>query len=272
MVRLAAFDMDGTLLMPSHQLGEQTLQSLRALQAHPVQLTFATGRHYLEMQPLMRHHQLPAFLISGNGTRIHDPQGELLYSNDLPAAVARRVLQRDWQTPASVHVFNDDGWFTAQPLPEILDAHQLSGFSYQLADLRSFAPDRVTKICFIADHQSLNLLQIELQAMLGETAHICFSASDCLEVLPLQCNKGAALAWLTDRLRLEMSDCMAFGDAMNDLEMLGRVGHGFIMQNAMSQLKLQLPHLPVIGNCATQGVSHYLNHWLTTPHLDYFPE
>ena len=69
-----------------------------------------------------------------------------------------------------------------------------------------------------------------------------------------------------------MATCMAFGDAMNDLEILNQVGYGFIMQNAMAQLKAQLPHLPVIGNCATQGVSHYLNHWLNTPHLDYSPE
>lgn len=31
MVRLAAFDMDGTLLLPDHQLGQQTLDSLQAL-------------------------------------------------------------------------------------------------------------------------------------------------------------------------------------------------------------------------------------------------
>ena len=65
---------------------------------------------------------------------------------------------------------------------------------------------------------------------------------------------------------------MAFGDAMNDREMLETVGRGFIMGNAMSQLKALLPHLPVIGHCETQGVSHYLNHWLSTPNLAYSPE
>ena len=272
MVRLAAFDMDGTLLMPDHQLGQQTLRSLRALQAHPVQLTFATGRHFMEMQPLMRNYDLPAFLISGNGTRIHDPFGELLYASDLPPAVARLVIHSHWDTRASLHVFNDSGWFTHDELPEILQAHQLSDFRYQVIDLRTLPEHQVTKVCFIADYQELCALKIQLREALGNSAHLCFSAQDCLEVLPLDCNKGAALAHLTARLGVSMAECMAFGDAMNDLEMLGRVGHGFVMRNAMHELKSQLPHLPVIGDCATQGVSHYLNHWLTTPHLVYSPE
>ena len=272
MVRLAAFDMDGTLLLPSHQLGEETLLSLRALQAHPVQLTFATGRHYLEMQPLMQKHKLPAYLISGNGTRIHDAAGELLFGADLPPAVARQVIHSHWQTRASLHVFNDDGWFTHVDEPEILDAHQLSGFSYQITDPRMLAEHQITKICFIGEHQDLCQLLIQLRETLGDSAHLCFSSVTCLEVLPVGCNKGSALAQLATHLDIEMATCMAFGDAMNDLEMLDQVGHGFVMRNAMPQLKAQLAHLPVIGDCATQGVSHYLNHWLKTPHLDYSPE
>ncbi|HKN02545.1 MAG TPA: HAD hydrolase family protein, partial [Buttiauxella sp.] len=31
MARLAAFDMDGTLLMPNHHLGEETLRTLNRL-------------------------------------------------------------------------------------------------------------------------------------------------------------------------------------------------------------------------------------------------
>ncbi len=54
------------------------------------------------------------------------------------------------------------------------------------------------------------------------------------------CNKGAALTVLTQHLGLSLRDCMAFGDAMNDREMLGSVGSGFIMGNAMPQLRAEL--------------------------------
>ncbi|STJ82136.1 putative hydrolase [Escherichia coli] len=48
MARLAAFDMDGTLLMPDHHLGEKTLSTLARLRERDITLTFATGRHALE--------------------------------------------------------------------------------------------------------------------------------------------------------------------------------------------------------------------------------
>ena len=41
MARMAAFDMDGTLLMPDHRLGEKTLSTLKRLRDRDITLTFA---------------------------------------------------------------------------------------------------------------------------------------------------------------------------------------------------------------------------------------
>lgn len=78
MAKLAAFDMDGTLLMPDHRLGEQTLTALKRLRERNITLTFATGRHVLEMHHVIGEFSLDAFLITGNGTRIHSLEGEEL--------------------------------------------------------------------------------------------------------------------------------------------------------------------------------------------------
>lgn len=79
MAKLAAFDMDGTLLMPDHRLGEKTLSALKRLRERDITLTFATGRHVLEMHHVIGEFSLDAFLITGNGTRIHSLEGEELY-------------------------------------------------------------------------------------------------------------------------------------------------------------------------------------------------
>ena len=84
MYRLAAFDMDGTLLLPDHTLGDKTLSTLRQLAEKPVTLTFATGRHYLEMKDILANIGLDGYLITGNGTRIHDLSGHRLHASDLP--------------------------------------------------------------------------------------------------------------------------------------------------------------------------------------------
>jgi len=182
------------------------------------------------------------------------------------------VLHSKWDTQASMHVFNDGGWFTGQARPELLQAHVFSGFHYQLCDPKRMSAQHVTKICFCGDHDDLRRLRIQLNETLGDRAFLCFSAMDCLEVLPVGCNKGAALAVLSQHLGFTLQECMAFGDAMNDREMLGSVGRGFIMGNAMPQLKAELPHLQVIGDCRHQAVSHFLTHWLDNPDLPYSPE
>ena len=110
--------------------------------------------------------------------------------------------------------------------PELLQAHVFSGFHYQLCDLKRMSAQHVTKICFCGDHDDLRRLRIQLNETLGDRAFLCFSAMDCLEVLPVGCNKGAALAVLSQHLGFTLQECMAFGDAMNDREMLGSVGRG----------------------------------------------
>ena len=272
MVKLAAFDMDGTLLMPDHRLGEETLRALRRLAEHDIILAFATGRHALDMRHLLEGLDLNGFLISGNGTRVYSRSAEVLHQRDLDPEVAEYLLHSRWDTRASMHVFNDDGWYTDSADPELLNAHLLSGFRYQLRPMKQIPAHEVTKISFCASHEELVQLLIQLNPVLKGRAHICFSATDCLEVLPLGCNKGAALKTLGAHLGLTLDECMAFGDAMNDSEMLGTVGKGVIMGNAMPQLRAALPHLPVIGHCRDQAVAHFLTHWLETPDLPYSPE
>lgn len=67
MARLAAFDMDGTLLMPDHHLGRETIATLARLRERDITLTFATGRHVLEMRHILGTLSLDAYLITVTG-------------------------------------------------------------------------------------------------------------------------------------------------------------------------------------------------------------
>jgi HMP-PP phosphatase len=271
-VRLAAFDMDGTLLMPNHQLGENTLSSLRQLAERGVTLTFATGRHYLEMKQILANLDIPGYLITGNGTRVHGLEGTLLHASNLSEEVFSELVGRDWKTSASLHVFRDEGWVTEFDNPDLLLAHQFSGFAYQLKKLAQVPKSGNSKVCFCASHETLLALLPRLEQHFSDRLDVCFSAHDCLDVMPKGSNKGSALALLTSDLGISLEDCMAFGDAMNDREMLQSVGRGLVMGNALPLLKQHVAHLPVIGHCKDQAVSHFLQHWLNSPNLSYSPE
>ncbi|MCL0244218.1 HAD-IIB family hydrolase, partial [Escherichia coli] len=85
-----------------------------------------------------------------------------------------------------------------------------------------------------------------------------FSTLTCLEVMAGGVSKGHALEAVAKMLGYTLSDCIAFGDGMNDAEMLSMAGKGCIMANAHQRLKDLHPELEVIGSNADDAVPHYL--------------
>lgn len=55
-----------------------------------------------------------------------------------------------------------------------------------------------------------------------------------------------------------MQDCIAFGDGMNDYEMLTMAGKGCIMKNSHQLLRDNLPDMEIIGSNEEEAVSYYL--------------
>lgn len=84
------------------------------------------------------------------------------------------------------------------------------------------------------------------------------SAAYCLDIVPENVSKASALQFVVDKLGITMNDCIAFGDGLNDVQMLSSVGKGCIMQNANPRLKSILPNLEVIGNNNDDGVAKKL--------------
>jgi hypothetical protein len=71
-------------------------------------------------------------------------------------------------------------------------------------------------------------------------------------------SKGRALKFVLERLDVDASRCVAFGDNMNDIDLLETAGHPFMMNNANPDLITRLPHVPRIGNNFEAGVAHHL--------------
>ena len=53
-------------------------------------------------------------------------------------------------------------------------------------------------------------------------------------------------------------DSNAFGDGLNDADMLTTAGKGLIMANADERLKQRLPEMEIIGSDAKEAVATYL--------------
>ncbi len=83
MYQLIATDLDGTLLNGEHQISEYTLQTITRLYQQNVKFLIATGRHYIDVRPIADQFDFPMYLITSNGARVHNKQGEVLFRADL---------------------------------------------------------------------------------------------------------------------------------------------------------------------------------------------
>lgn len=264
MYPIVASDLDGTLLNPEHKLSAYTKKVLQALRERDINFVFATGRHHVDVAQMRANMEIDAFMITSNGARVHDSQGNLVLSRSVAPAIAYQIAQVAMDdVNIYTHIYRGDDWLVNKE-----DAYSLSffddkHFSYRLFDPIDFATDDIAKIYFTVtddkQHSLLVDLKSRLQATYGDKISIAFSTLNCLEVMADNVSKGTALQYVSEKLGFTLVDCVAFGDGMNDYEMLSMAGQGYIMQDAISDLKARLPDMPMIGSNRDDAVPHFLS-------------
>src|SRR6478609_4077188 len=85
------FDMDGTLLNEKHELSELTIRTLINLRNKGANLIIATGRHINDIWCYIEQLGGGIAAITCNGANIHDANGHLIASQDLPLT-ANQIL------------------------------------------------------------------------------------------------------------------------------------------------------------------------------------
>jgi len=260
MYHIVASDMDGTLLNTDHKLSRYTKEILQLLTSQHIHFVFATGRHHIDISQIRDSLGIRAFMITSNGARVHDADNNLVFSHNLDGDIAYdlyRMIPAD--ATIQTHVYKDDNWFTDYPCTDADEFFQESVFNYQLFTPDELNTDGVCKVFFTCeDHNRLVEIEEAINARWGDRVNASFSTTSCLEIMAGGVSKGHALDAVSHKLGYSLKDCIAFGDGMNDVEMLNMAAKGCIMGNAHQRLKDTLPNLEVIGSNSQDAVAHYL--------------
>ncbi len=260
MYHVVASDLDGTLLSPAHLLSPYAKETLKLLTAEGVNFVFATGRHHIDVAQIRDNLEIKAYMITSNGARVHDTDGNLVFTHDLDRDIAADlfgVMHADKEIVTNV--YRGDEWFMNRHRPEEMKYFKEAVFNYSLFEPGLLETDGVSKVFFTCDdHDKLLPLEQAINARWGDRVNVSFSTLTCLEVMAGGVSKGHALEAVAKAMGYSLKDCISFGDGMNDAEMLSMAGKGCIMGNAHQRLKDLLPELEVIGTNADNAVPHYL--------------
>ncbi len=261
--RIVASDLDGTLLAPNHQLSDFTKQTLKQLHQQGYTFIFATGRHHVDVAGIRELAGIPAYMITSNGARVHDQNDNLMYSKNVPEQLVQPVIDVIHQQNPDIfiHMYRNENWLINREDQVLRAFHNESGFSYKLFEPNAAPVAGIAKVFFThpdKDHECLARFEQQLNQQFGEQLNVSFSTPWCLEVMAADVSKGEALNAVAKSLGLELENCIAFGDGMNDKEMLEMAGKGLIMGTAHDRLIQALPENEVIGSHADDAVAHYL--------------
>jgi len=219
----------------------------------------ATGRHVIDVRGIRQTLGFDCDLITANGALVLAADDRLLFHRTLTPEIADDLLvvTRGRQT-YDANVYMQNGWYVEREMPEWLEFHKESGFVYTLADFSKLDRSDIHKICFTGNHEALIDLEHELLERYPRETSIVFSTPECLEVMAENVNKGTAAREILAVDGLGIDDAIAFGDGMNDFELLSMAAKGFLMENATARLKEALPDNPVAPNCDDDGVARCL--------------
>ena len=264
-IRLIAFDMDGTVLYNGAEITLRLQRILKKALEQGIYVVPCTGRGRLQLPATLAALDLP-YTITSNGGRLRDERAdETIYTNLV-----------DWETAAGichditelehfmcVHV---DGHVHFQGAEEEYIRVKFSIPEYIPVDLTD-STERLLREThggaekiFVRPATEEIRQQIRQRIMDKYDVYCSSSSAHNLEFGKPDCSKAAALQWLCERLGVDPSEVVAFGDGENDKEMLQFAGVGVAMGNAHPACQQAAD--VVIGTCAEDGVAEFLESFL----------
>ena len=243
------FDLDGTLLDGHSQLSPRTKVALDDLHRAGVQVIVCSGRPFSTIPKDILAHPAVRFVATGNGVRIFDKAlGKDVYCCALAQQTLEDILELVQYYPVGYEFFIQGKAFAnraylADPAlygADLMSNRYLTTTRAPFDDVRSFITAHRNTI----DSMGLSLADMVLKKQLWqrleheiEGIYVTSSVPRLLEVADARAGKGPAVAAILERLDLDATGLVAFGDADNDLGMIELAGMGVCMENGEAHLK-----------------------------------
>jgi len=222
--RLAAIDLDGTLLRSDGTISPRTRDAVRG---SGLQIVVVTARGPATIHEIVAALGIPGTAICSNGALVVD-----LATDEV---VRQRLLETDVVIEL-VHALRER-------LPGITFAVEHRDFAHEpgfsawgwtppagtrVADVVELLADPATKLILRhADHETVEIQELARE-LVGDGATVVASGREAVEVTAAGVNKATAVA----ELGFPPEEVIAFGDFPNDIPLLAWAGRGVAMGNA----------------------------------------
>jgi Cof subfamily protein (haloacid dehalogenase superfamily) len=258
MIKLVAFDLDGTVVDHENKPTPSTLKTIRKLIDAGIHVASISGRSISKSQsPFVEHTDFAETLSVGsyNGAvaldRVRDGGRHALHEQRMPAATFREIVDDLDQTGINYiycHLRLGGRGVEVEDYVTLRRDKTIDDMTVQTGTQFVIEPDLTAKIAsedfgappkilICPGEASREKVYEDLKAKYDSRLYIERTDVDRVEAMHPDVNKGKALAAICGACGVEVSEAMAIGDGSNDLPMLESAGVGVLLGNADDRTK-----------------------------------
>ncbi|WP_075981775.1 Cof-type HAD-IIB family hydrolase [Bacillus massilinigeriensis] len=232
-------DIDGTIIKPDHTIEDSTKKAIFSAQDKGIEVFLATGRPLHEIMDIAEMLQIQS-LIGYNGAFAVYKKKELFKEPMKESSVEKFINIADENNHELVLYTRNKNYFTNLHTPKVINFID----TFLLKENELFTPKVMGDVlgitlmtndereaAYYTEEEGFHLTQVNVAGM-----HKCF------DIIQENVNKGVGVNRVLDHLGIPKEHAIAFGDGMNDKEMLSYVGEGFAMGNSNPDLFAYAKH------------------------------
>ena len=239
MIRMVSCDLDGTLFDAPVHVAPGTFEGIRMLDGLGVRVAICTGRRAVEALDMFEPVVGLLDIVAACGAEIVC-RGEWVRR----MSYEPEALERLRSTVAAM-----EGVHLVIHGPEI--AHVISDTPEKFAQMsnprhliRPYAPEPLPAdfspnngFIFVDDEERVPQVVELLERKLGDAFAFAWTGGTGVDFVPYSWSKTEALAALLHIRGVDPADVVAYGDSMNDYDVLASVGHPVVVGNALPDVR-----------------------------------
>lgn len=257
-------DIDGTLLNADREVSPALQREVAKLTASGCPFILISSR----MPAAMTHLQtdlgvsgLPLIAYNGGLVLV---EGKPIHSEEIPMMIIRAVLEFQRGTSLSVQLFHGDEWYVESmdfyAQREENNTKVTPSVQKMKATIADWTKRDISahKIMIMGEPSEVDEIVGILGRVFGKIIHLYRSKDTYLEIASKNISKLTGIQMLLQKAYpgTELSNCVAFGDNYNDIEMLEGVGTGVAVGNARPEV-MAVADAVTVGN-KEDGVAKWL--------------
>ncbi|WP_213422377.1 Cof-type HAD-IIB family hydrolase [Bhargavaea massiliensis] len=251
MKKILFFDIDGTLYDHDKKLPESAKKAVMAAREKGHLVAIATGRAPFMVGPVLEDLDIDTYICFNGQYVVHE--GKLLYGGIIEPEILARIKEKADRDRFPL-IFMDDREMVATETghPHVGDSLNSLKMPYPRASDTFYMERPIHQaLLFCTEHQE--------QAYVDAFPEMKFVRwhEKSTDILPSGTSKAEGMQRILELEGLTMADAIAFGDGLNDIEMLEAAGIGVAMGNAHEKAKERADY--IAGDVSEDGIARILD-------------